>query len=173
MKKRTLPTMVAAAIMTLAPLHSQASSANGTETVTYLVLTQTDGTINKFSLNEAPVLSYAGDSLVVTCGSDQLMTALEGLRDYSFTTEQVTTSIKDVPATGSTSTTPASNVAFSNATISGLKAGALVRVYNISGVAVSTLTADAEGKVSVDLNNLPKGVYILSTPSKSFKVLNK
>ena len=101
------------------------------------------------------------------------MTALEGIRDYSFTTEQVTTSIKDVPATGSTSTTPASNVAFSNATISGLKAGALVRVYNISGVAVSTLTADAEGKVSVDLNNLPKGVYILSTPSKSFKVLNK
>ena len=50
MKKRTLLTMVAAAIMTLAPLHSQASSANGTETVTYLVLTQTDGTVSKFSL---------------------------------------------------------------------------------------------------------------------------
>ena len=173
MKKRNLLTMVAMAIMTLAPLHSQAQSASKKEAVTYLVLTQNDGTVNTFSLNETPVINYAGDSLIVTCGGNQLKTTLEGLRDYSFTTKLIKTGIQDVPSTGSTTSSPSSNVAFSNATISGLKAGAHVRVYNINGVAVSTLTADAEGKVNVDLNNLPKGVYILNTPTKSFKVLNK
>ncbi len=45
--------------------------------------------------------------------------------------------------------------------------------YNLNGTQISSVTADGEGRVALDLSSLPKGVYILRTPTKSFKFMNK
>ena len=66
-----------------------------------------------------------------------------------------------------------SDVAFHNAQISGLKVGTHVTVFDINGKALNTLSADAEGKVQIDLSNLPRGIFILRTPTKSFKMVNR
>ena len=62
---------------------------------------------------------------------------------------------------------------FSNAEVNGLKAGARVAIYNLNGTQISSVTADGEGRVALDFSSLPKGVYILRTPTKSFKFMNK
>lgn len=59
------------------------------------------------------------------------------------------------------------------AAFTGLKAGAVVRVYNISGQIVSSYKADEEGNATVDISGLPKGVVILRSEGITVKINNK
>ena len=162
--KHLIP-LLAIAAMLLLPVQT---SAEDYVDVQYLVLTQYDGTVNKFALSDAPTLSFNGGQLVVTCSGDELSTDLADVKDYQFVTEQVPTSIPSI-SIGNGKTAP--DVSFRNAQVSGLKAGARLTVYDINGKVISTLSADAEGVARVDMANLSKGVYILRTPTKSFKVI--
>lgn len=141
--------------------------------ITCLVLTETNGTKTEFALNSYPVITIEANDLVITCESKKLSTALTGVQDYHFTEKKVTTSISSVPANDPKGETPTPSFSFSNAEVSGLKAGARVAIYNLNGTQISSVTADGEGRVTLDLSSLPKGVYILRTPTKSFKFMNK
>ena len=141
--------------------------------ITYLVLTETNGTKTEFALDSYPVITIEANDLVITCEGMKLSTALTGVQDYHFTEKKVTTSISSVPANDPKGETPTPSFSFSNAEVSGLKAGARVAIYNLNGTQISSVTADDEGRVALDLSSLPKGVYILRTPTKSFKFMNK
>lgn len=146
------------------------TSANTTYTdVQYLVVTDTAGVEYEFALTDAPVITYSAANIIVTSNADTLSTALGDVKDYKFTSKKVATGIQNLPAVA----TDEPQFSFANASISGLKAGTRVAVYGINGVLVSSLTAGQDGNVSVDLGNLPSGIYILRTPSKSFKIVNK
>lgn len=162
--KHLIPLLAIAALLLL-PVQTRAEDHVD---VQYLVLTQYDGTVSKFALSDAPILSFNGGQLVVTCSGDELSTDLADVKDYHFVTEQVPTGIQSI-SIGNGKTVP--EVSFHNARISGLKEGARVTVYDINGKAVDTLSANAEGEVRVEIANLPKGVYILRTPTKSFKLM--
>lgn len=136
----------------------------------FLVLTQNDGTVSKFALNKAPELSFNGNQLVISCEGDELSTDLSDVENYSFVTEKIPTAVKPITIGEGNDM---SDVAFHNAQISGLKVGTHVTVFDINGKALNTLSADAEGKVQIDLSNLPRGIFILRTPTKSFKMVNR
>lgn len=53
----------------------------------------------------------------------------------------------------------------------GLKAGSRVSIYTINGESVGSATASATGTVDIPLNG--RGVYIVRTPEKSFKIIKK
>lgn len=141
--------------------------------MTFLVLTETNGTKTEFALDSYPVITIEANNLVITCKGKKLTTALTGVQDYHFIEKKVPTSISSVPANDPKGETATPSFSFSNAEISGLQAGARVAIYNLNGTQVSSVTADAEGRVALDLSSLPKGVYILRTPTKSFKFMNK
>ena len=141
--------------------------------ITCLVLTETNGTKTEFALESFPVITIEGNDLVITCKDQKVTTALTGVQDYHFTEKKVTTSINNVPANDPKSEASTPSFSFSNAEVSGLKAGARVAIYNLNGTQISSVTADGEGRVALDLSSLPKGVYILHTPTKSFKFMNK
>ncbi|ERJ73403.1 hypothetical protein HMPREF9148_02714 [Prevotella sp. F0091] len=141
--------------------------------ITYLVLTETNGTKTEFALNSYPVITIEANDLVITCEGKKLSTALTGVQDYHFIEKKVTTSISSVPANDPKGETTTPSFSFNNAEVSGLKAGARVVIYNLNGTQISSVTADGEGRVTLDLSSLPKGVYILRTPTKSFKFMNK
>ena len=164
--------MLALTALMAFPPRSWAQEATTTVDVTYLVVTETDNTVTEFALSDAPVVSFSGGELVVTCGDDELRTALSGIRDYSFAVRKVATAIRSVAVTGSADV-PTPTFSISDARISGLKPGTRVGVYNLNGNMVSTVAASADGSVSIALDHLPKGVYILRTPTKNFKVVNK
>lgn len=141
--------------------------------ITCLVLTETNGTTTEFALESFPVITIEGNNLVITHNGNQLTTALTGVQDYHFIEKKVTTSISSVPSNDPKNTSNTPQFSFSNAEVSGLKAGAKVVIYNLNGTQISYVTADGEGRVALDFSSLPKGVYILRTPTKSFKFMNK
>ena len=141
--------------------------------ITCLVLTETNGTTTEFALESFPVITIEGNNLVISHNGNQLTTALTGVQDYHFIEKKVTTSISSVPSNDPKNTSNTPQFSFSNAEVSGLKAGARVAIYNLNGTQISSVTADGEGRVALDFSSLPKGVYILRTPTKSFKFMNK
>ena len=141
--------------------------------ITCLVLTETNGTKTEFALESFPVITIEGNNLVISHNGNQLTTALTGVQDYHFIEKKVTTSISSVPSNDPKNESNTPQFSFSNAEVSGLKAGARVAIYNLNGTQISSATADGEGRVALDLSSLPKGVYILRTPTKSFKFMNK
>ena len=141
--------------------------------ITCLVLTETNGTKTEFALESFPVITIEGNNLVITCKDQKLTTALTGVQDYHFIEKTVTTSISSVPSNDPKNASVSPQFSFSNTEVSGLKAGARVAIYNLNGTQISSVTADGEGRVALDFSSLPKGVYILRTPTKSFKFMNK
>ena len=141
--------------------------------ITYLVLTETNGTKTEFALDSYPVVTIEANELVITCKDQKLTTALTGVQDYHFIEKKVTAGISSVPSNDPKNASVSPQFSFSNAEVSGLKAGAKVAIYNLNGTQISSITADGEGRVALDLSSLPKGVYILRTPTKSFKFMNK
>lgn len=141
--------------------------------ITCLVLTETNGTTTEFALESFPVITIEGNNLVITCKDQKLTTALTGVQDYRFIEKKVTAGISSVPSNDPKNASVSPQFSFSNAEVSGLKAGAKVAIYNLNGTQISSVTADGEGRVALDFSSLPKGVYILRTPTKSFKFMNK
>lgn len=141
--------------------------------ITYLVLTETNGTKTEFALESYPVVTIEANELVITCKDQKLTTALTGVQDYHFIEKKVTAGISSVPSNDPKNASVSPQFSFSNAEVSGLKAGAKVAIYNLNGTQISSITADGEGRVALDFSSLPKGVYILRTPTKSFKFMNK
>ena len=141
--------------------------------ITCLVLTETNGTTTEFALESFPVITIEDNNLVITCKNQKLTTALTGVQDYRFIEKKVTAGISSVPSNDPKNASNTSQFSFSNTEVSGLKAGARVAIYNLNGTQISSVTADGEGRVALDFSSLPKGVYILRTPTKSFKFMNK
>ena len=141
--------------------------------ITCLVLTETNGTKTEFALESFPVITIEDNNLVITHNGNQLTTALTGVQDYRFIEKKVTAGISSVPSNDPKNASNTPQFSFSNAEVSGLKAGARVAIYNLNGTQISSVTADGEGRVALDFSSLPKGVYILRTPTKSFKFMNK
>lgn len=141
--------------------------------ITCLVLTETNGTTTEFALESFPVITIEDNNLVISHNGNQLTTALTGVQDYHFIEKKVTADISSVPSNDQKNASNTPQFSFSNAEVSGLKAGARVAIYNLNGTQISSVTADGEGRVALDFSSLPKGVYILRTPTKSFKFMNK
>jgi hypothetical protein len=159
--------LMVAALMLL-PAMSRAD--NATVTVQYLVVTQSDGSVTKFALANVPVVSFDGDSIVVTATEEVLKFDLIGVANYAFSEESVTTGINRATVDGSDVTKPSFKAG--SAGFSGLKSGSTILVYTISGNPVTAVKADAEGNATVDLSQLSKGIYIIKTPGKSYKIVN-
>ena len=162
MKKKAL--LRAFALLTLLLLPAQAVLARvAEENVTCMVLTLTDGTVNRFALTDAPTVTYEGENLVVSTGDEQFTTALSGISQLTF--EQVPLGIGEM---AKESTKPVFTPG--QARFEGLSTHATVSVYTIDGKMLSSTRANEEGTVSIDLSALPQGVYILRTPNQSYKI---
>ena len=129
----------------------------------YLVLTQQDGTVSRFALTEAPVITFSAGSLVVTCGSQTLTTSMAGLKT-SF--EEDATDIQQAQS----DPTARPVFAFGQASFEGLKADAPITVYTLDGKVIGSTKADADGRASIDLTGMGRGVLIVRTPTQSFKI---
>ena len=158
MKKKLVNLL--ALIALLLPLTAMA------ENVQCLVLTESSGAVSKFALTDAPVVTYSGSDMVVTCGDQTLTVGLEGL---TLTYDEMEVTGIDV-VKDSTADPDRLQFSFGEACFEGLQSGALVSVYSIDGKMITRVKADGDGRASISLSSLPLGVYILRTPSKSFKI---
>ena len=162
MKKKQMIIQMALAVMLLLPGTILAQAMTD---VQYLVLTQTDGTVSKFALGDSPIITYSAGDVVVTCNGQTFKTSMEGVANCTFTTEKVPSGIENLQAEGSKAV-----FAFSTASFDGMKPSSTITVYTLDGKAVASTTADNDGHATVSLAQLGRGVYIIRTPQKSYKV---
>ena len=161
MKKIVCLTLAFAALLLL-PRAAYAEE-EGTIEVSYLVVVGSGGSQTELALGDNPMLSFKNDSVVVTCNSKEIMFNLSEVTDYHFISH--TPSLSD--ATAEPTFTP------DDATFSGLKAGTRILVFTTNGQLVTTIQAAEDGTAKVNLSHLPRGIYILRAPGKSFKILNR
>ena len=57
--------------------------------------------------------------------------------------------------------------------LSNEKKGAAVRVYTAGGRLALETAVDAGGHAVIDLSSLPKGIYVIQTPSLTQKMIKK
>lgn len=164
-KRKTLLRTIAVLLLALVSTAVLASA----EVKQYLLVTENSGTETSFALSESPVITLDGGMLTVESASQTLSVAIADVADYKFVTkEDIPTAVDKLEAKAVLSLTEG------KASVTGLAPGASVGVYTADGVCVVSAKAGTDGSVTVDLRALGNGrVYILRTPSVTYKVFNK
>lgn len=170
MKKILWSLAISAAALTL-PLHLQAQEEVRNVDVEYLVIELVDDSQSEYALTDQPIISFKDNNIVIACRNDEISFDMQGVKNYHFKKKSIPLSIKVVPASPDKTAEP--SFSFSDATFSGLKPGTRIIVHSLDGKALRTFIAGADGTAKAELSGLPHGIYILRTPVKSFKVVNR
>ena len=134
------------------------------DVVKYLVLNTADGQ-QVIALADNPVMTVSGGVLKVSVGGvEKVSTSLDNVKNYMFQ-EQSATAIREILADGY-------QLSEGHVFMSNVKAGETIAVYSADSRRVSVQRVAADGRLDIDLTSLPKGVYIVKSPTTSIKVLN-
>lgn len=133
------------------------------ENVQFLQVNLKDRSVS-FALAEHPTISYTNNQLHIVTASQAVDFDVPDITDYCFATTE--TAIHDLKQTQD-------QIHKGLICFSGLPANAAVELYASDGRLALQSKASSSGQVVVDLNQLPKGVYIVRTSNQSFKVTNK
>ena len=128
-----------------------------------LLLTLNDDTKVAFALAEKPVLTFEGSDLVFTPAELAPMSYDMGtIKDITFGDytgiDGVKADVVITPSEGAIS-------------VSGLAAGAMLRVFSINGQEVCAAKADASGVATVSTAHLAPGTYVAQAGSYTWKFI--
>lgn len=112
--------------------------------VKYLVIHQEDGDVVSFKLDENPVITIRNGNLFVNTNTQEFSTSLTKIKDYQLTDN--TTSINSVSIEGT---------------------DRIIGIYTIDG---KKMDIDAS---QLNASSLGRGVYIIKTKNKTYKLLKK
>ena len=131
---------------------------------THLTFDLTSGATVSYALDEAPTISYEGDSLFIN-GKLRKAYALSEVDKYRFTEEGLTDLPKDKVIR---------LIYVDNQTVSleGLPANSTAYLYNLSGVLLTSEKVKADGTAKITLPSTA-GVYILKTEVQIVKLLKE
>ena len=128
-----------------------------------IVIRQKSGNETVLQMAFNPVITFAGEDMVITSDLTTIYIPLADVDGYTATNG--TSSVR--PLTG------APLFANGHVVFRGLVRGTVARVYTVDGRLVCQQAADASGCADVSLDSIPKGVYIINTPNNSIKIINK
>ena len=119
-----------------------------------------------FVLADKPEVTFEGVDLVVTCVNSTTTFALADV--IRFTYLNATDAVEEL-------TENATTVDFKDGmiVINQLKTGANVAVYSIDGKLIRQLTARETGNYSLNLSELPPGVYIVKADRVTYKIAKR
>ena len=160
MKKTVLQRFAAMLVMVMLGIAAQAQ-------VQYLIVTHSDGAASEFALADAPVVTCQNGTLEVTTAHQTLAIALSEVENYHFTETLPYTAIDEVKTDDTKPLIEAGHARFEN-----LPEGTTVNIFTIDGRRAGSAIA-TDGSVDIDLTNLGTGIYILSTPKASYKIINR
>lgn len=136
---------------------------------TTLTLTTFNDEKVEIAFEQYPVATFSGPNLVITTDdATKVEYPMDDVKEITFSTTSKV-GIETVNATdanalrfGITSTT---------LTVDGLDNGARVDLYTVNGVLAASAVAGADGHVSLALDALVPGVYVVAAQGKSFKFI--
>lgn len=137
------------------------------QTAQYLIVTQQDESQVSFALAEKPVITLTDGIFKAETTTQTLEIALADVLNYKFSDQAPYTDIDQVK----TDAKPV--IEAGKAHLDALKPGTVVNVFTVDGRRAASASAGADGTVDIDLSGLGNGVFILTTPSASYKIYNR
>lgn len=128
-----------------------------------IVIKQKSGNETVLQLAFNPVITFSGEDMVITSNLTTISIPLADVDSYA--------AYDDASAIRPLTETP--QFANGHVVFRGLAQGSEARVYTVDGRLISRHAADASGHADVSIDNLPKGVYVISTPNNNIKIINK
>lgn len=127
---------------------------------------QSDGQVLTISLADEPRTTYSDGNLIITSSKTSVTLPLEKVRRYTY--ESAASGIDE---------TKTVRAAFSRdgetLTLTGLKPGTAVLLYNVAGQLLRTLDSGTQPKVVVSVSNLPAGVYVVKANDVTYKITKR
>lgn len=151
-------------VMAIVPFSVSASEPEET-----LVLELADGTKEYFFLSDKPVIIFDGETLKFK--TDDFSTDLENIVSFRFkdVDRELVTSINTLKAEKQVTITYTNDKSFM---IHGISISD-VRVFTSDGRIAKAEISKLEGGVSINLESLKSGIYIIKTNKQSFKINKK
>ena len=127
-----------------------------------LVITSKSGSKTILPFDSNPILTFDGEYLVVSSTLANYTFSMDDIVDYRFddTTGIINKSMPAVLSNG-------------HVIITGLPNNSFAHVFSIGGEKVMSQQVNSDGVVDIDINSLPKGVYVVSTQTTKIKIMNK
>lgn len=157
--------------------YDYASTPSGFLTLLVNQVPSTDGDDNAATFPLVPIIHFNSDNTTYTC--QQYFTpenfpevqakVSEIVGDAGALLDGLKGKIEHVTAVKRVNKPQTISIDNGQLNLSGQKAGARVAVYTLDGRLCTTAVADSEGKASVQLPALSRGVYILKTPAGTKK----
>lgn len=133
------------------------------EKTNYFVVTENDSTQVLFPVLDKPVITLNETSVNINSASKAYSAEIADIMDFSFIGDSIS-------AVATISDSNQGIEHYGNAIIiKGLTKGETVSLFDLSGIKISTYTAKEEDLV-IDINQVPTGVYILSTKNANYKI---
>lgn len=130
--------------------------------VEYLTFNVADNPV-VIALAEHPVITYTDNTLHIKTAKETIDIPVSQLAGTIFSE---TTAIKNID--GSQLQMKDGSICFMN-----LAAESKIHVYSADGMEKLSTTVDANGQAVVNIDNLPKGVYIIKSANQTIKISNK
>ena len=132
-----------------------------------LVIHLTSGeTYSYILLDEAPVISFQGDQIVVTASSRTLQFSMQAVTYFNYENSDATGIEEEISPNGM-------EMNGDRLVFNGLPAGCPIYIYGVGGQLYLKMEADADGNAIVDLTSLSTGVYIVKANEISTKITKK
>lgn len=123
-------------------------------------------------LQDKPVVSFAGDSIIVS-SDDGSKVSLDMTKVDYFKYDVNSTIITDITGITDGGDGDGLSMRGNHIYLSGLPAGSPVYLYDTVGKIYKSLKADSEGKCDISIDDLARGVYIVKAYHISTKISKK
>ena len=127
-----------------------------------LIIKQKSGNETIFEFSTNPIITFEGEEMVVTNEFTKIYVPLDDIAEYLVNNNA--SGIKDV--------TIVPQFTSGHVVFSGLSKDTPVYVHTLDGKVISKQHSNNVGNADVNLEILPKGVYIISTNNNKIKVIN-
>lgn len=149
--------IVSTLLMCLCWFASQAQNS------TSIIVKQKGGNETIFDLTTNPVITFEGENMVIVNSFTSITIPIEDIDNYVIS--------KDATEVSELVLQP--QYTRNHVIFTGIAKGTRINVYTIDGKDVVKNESDDSGIVDINLDSLPKGMYIIKVSNKSIKVFNK
>ena len=135
-----------------------------------LVVETKSGTTLELSLQKRPYVGVGGTNFTITCGDDVTSYVHEKVRKFYFKAPAST----DIDSPVAENTIRISMLDRSKVVVRGVKEPSKVRLYTLDGKSIATEISANDSEITVSLDALTPGTYILNIDNiQTFKLLKR
>lgn len=131
-----------------------------------LIIWQKDGSKVSYNLDEQPKTTFTADNLVITTATTTINYPLSKIRRYTYEGAQL--SVRNVKEQGISISHDGNNII-----VKGLPKGKSVTIHRIDGTQLLAKRSDGSARLTLSLNSLPAGVYVIKADEITYKFLKQ